>query len=381
MKYKNFKMLVEATDETGESNYYQKIDIKTAINILKSNCKKYNVNKPIYRGMRGKNKSVFGIVEGQKGGRKSENTTNHYTVIMDEVIKSTDSKYPLRSKSIICSNSKDYAKRYGDVYNIIPFDDVVIGLVPEKDIWYVDLIGDYTFKDLNDYFNKFKIGDESISKIASSLKSLDASKYANRFESVFGKQDGDILAGIKKAFDLDHLGFKFLTQDKFSANTFNEMWIAGKCLVVKESLHDTLVKYYDEIISGDYELMYKMNDNDYYTLDDYMDGGEAVIVNKKFSNTINLNMDIYDKVDRDEFFGTTLKKYVKPNDVEEYLEYIADDSFTDKMDSTNASVAYFLRRMGNTMLSSYFNYSGIKIKYVGDIDVTYAFYKIDGKNN
>jgi hypothetical protein len=43
-------------------------------------------NKPIWRGSKSGEAESY-ILEGQKGSRRSANTSNHYTLILDEQLK------------------------------------------------------------------------------------------------------------------------------------------------------------------------------------------------------------------------------------------------------------------------------------------------------
>lgn len=377
MKFKDYKIAIINEASVTDSSYYEAIDMKSAIEILKTKCKKYDPDHPIMRGMSGNSRSMFGIIEGEKGGRKSQNTSNQYTVILDNLIASENSKYPLRSKSIICSTIKTYASRYGDLYYIIPYDDTIIGVVDDKDIWYIELGDDYSVKDMNDLFKRANIGDSSFSQIVSDLKKLDPEKYTKEFESFFGKQS-DVENGIKKAYDLNKLRFKFTTQDKLS-NAGSELWISGKCLVISSTVYDSLIKHHDELTNG-YDVYIK-NGLKYYTPDEYVDFGDSVIVNSKFKFIDLTKYEYFDKVERDDFFGKDLIKYVKKESLSDYKEHISDDSFHEAFDEKGMLVKYLDEKIWNQeSLSQYFDFSGITITYNKDknLKVTFAFYKIDG---
>ena len=68
--------------------------------------------------------------------RKSRNTTNYYTVLLDNL--PVWQQYPKRSRSLICANTKEHANQYslpGVPYLILPFNGAKIGVCPESDIW------------------------------------------------------------------------------------------------------------------------------------------------------------------------------------------------------------------------------------------------------
>ena len=104
MRLKNY--LVEQAGRT------KNLSLDEAVVIVKKNCMKaYNAYKnessQIFRGIDESSYSC-GYIDPKKGVRRSANTTNHYTLIMDNSSKWT--KYPKRSQSIICSSSQRSAE-------------------------------------------------------------------------------------------------------------------------------------------------------------------------------------------------------------------------------------------------------------------------------
>jgi hypothetical protein len=76
------------------------------------------------------------IIEPSKHERVSANTSNVYTLLIDNL--RSWSEYPKRSRSIICSTSAFNAAGYG-VHNpphqVFPEDGAKIGVAPRSDIW------------------------------------------------------------------------------------------------------------------------------------------------------------------------------------------------------------------------------------------------------
>lgn len=66
--------------------------------------------------------------------RKSANTANYYTAYIDGAPEWK--KYPPRSKSIICTNSKKVADQYGNIYIVIPKNGSRFGVCPKFDFWF-----------------------------------------------------------------------------------------------------------------------------------------------------------------------------------------------------------------------------------------------------
>lgn len=117
----------------------KEIRLASAIDICKQKCQtflKYPDKFPVYRGSR--LVVSHGRADPKKLDRKSANTKNYYTYILDN--SSAWSQYPDRKNSFICTTSEETGwefalKNGGDVYRLIPFDDARFGIAPSIDIW------------------------------------------------------------------------------------------------------------------------------------------------------------------------------------------------------------------------------------------------------
>jgi len=87
----------------------------------------------IYRGEHARSEGVQ-YVEPAKFKRRSANTMNYYTEIVDN--SDRWSMYPKRSESLICSTDFDNARGYGTAYVVLPQGNPVIGICPGEDWWY-----------------------------------------------------------------------------------------------------------------------------------------------------------------------------------------------------------------------------------------------------
>ena len=100
----------------------------------------------IYRGLRQTN-SKFIYVRPSQTERTSKNTKNIYTALMD--ILPSWQGWPRRSRSVICSDSTEYAGGYagpseqyssdtklGALYAVLPKDGAKIAVCSQQDIWY-----------------------------------------------------------------------------------------------------------------------------------------------------------------------------------------------------------------------------------------------------
>lgn len=154
MKFKQYKLILESEQKKDNdphplfkdmSHYRKEIEnVDDVVKLIKEKC---DVKNYLYRGF--EDDGDYYIIDGSKGERVSKNTTNYYTLILDQIFAtgSAYKNYPLRSKSIICSTSKKTASHYGNVYVVLPFKGVDIGYIGSDDIWNSDIeIGEMNFK-------------------------------------------------------------------------------------------------------------------------------------------------------------------------------------------------------------------------------------------
>jgi len=101
----------------------------------------------IYRGVGGYGDFAYIDPSKSKDLRRSASTSNYYTLMMDN--SSKWSKYPKRSKSIICSTDSEYSDGFGDVYNVYPINGGKVGVCPYMDIWGSKRL-QYSFEDISE---------------------------------------------------------------------------------------------------------------------------------------------------------------------------------------------------------------------------------------
>lgn len=114
--------LLEAA--VGKLPTFDKLEIEEAIHLLNKHCKNalwmLEENKSIYRGDVSNEKNSFTTIDTNLTTRKSQNTSNYYTMILDNHPEMKD--FPKRSKSLICSTSLDDARVYsGAVITMLLF--------------------------------------------------------------------------------------------------------------------------------------------------------------------------------------------------------------------------------------------------------------------
>jgi len=277
MKYKEF--LIENND-----SYKTNLSLEDAIKLIKENC---DVTNFLYRGYKSSQKYLH--IDSNKSERKSANTSNHYTVLIDTFL---EDKFPLRSKSIICTNDIEKAKGYGYVYVVLPYKNAKVASVGDPDIWDKEVkIGTmnlpiYTY---NHIFESLGISSESYKLFMKGLKEVvykmrktlielaesddehDVFMYVKKMNididtdyfdggkkkikveddvslyvlfSMFGLYD-DIYTIIEDAYSSDNLGFELITK-KPKSNYKNEYWIGGQSIMVLEHYWNEFLKEYNK---------------------------------------------------------------------------------------------------------------------------------------
>jgi hypothetical protein len=214
----------------------------------------------IYRGMN-TNHGDFSFVQPSQFTRKSKNTLNAYTLLIDNL--PAWKAYPKRSKSIIASSDYSRATDYGNgggIYCVFPENGAKIGVCPTADIWNsfsrsmaVDMhtfnhslrnliMLAYNTKDL--YVEEFK----EWNRFLESLDHVDKMRFDIHDDYVLPGTIQDLNLSVsdylKKGSKLkliDHLA-KILdpTGNRFELKKvgddlpqFKEVWTDGDCVLIK----------------------------------------------------------------------------------------------------------------------------------------------------
>lgn len=240
---------IDFLNESTESPYKTKRLSDTEIlKVFNENCSNMKFDRPLWRGMRGDSEGY--ILQGEKGARKSINTSNHYTIIIDHFIKENGKPdWPLRSKSVICASYKnqDHASSFGsELYAIFPFDDVTCGVTPEDDIWAIKFRKNerYSMTTLNEDYSMNGIKANSYSSIVNGIKEFlkDESNSEEKLYRFFKPNENHIEKFLKELY-FDEIGFEYMKSDKVDKlNDKREIWLSGKCLAVSYKAWNNLLK-------------------------------------------------------------------------------------------------------------------------------------------
>jgi len=217
------------------------IDKNTAISEIKKNCwnnYKFFLKKRewVFRGIRRKSDAYLKIDSNTGTPRVSANTPrNYYTLLMDNL--SSWKKYPLRSRSIICSTSDEYAEDYGTLYVVIPYDDANVGIASDEDIWDSFKMGGLNrfnnFLSMAFFENGLKVGKSSYKELEKALIEINKSgKYDGDKLNIFDK-DRDVMKQLDRIMSPKYNGFKHGIKNM---SPHKEVWIQGKSILVNEEI-------------------------------------------------------------------------------------------------------------------------------------------------
>lgn len=258
-----FKEFLDEASVGDEPNIEQ-LKVDKAVEMLNANCKDalwmLYENRPIYRGdyrlLKNAKVTGFAVVDASATERRSENTSNYYTLIFDNIPKMKE--FPKRSRSFIATTTKDTAVTYaigqdGAVSVLIPFDGVKIGFVNKRDMWDVQLTPFDLPKDSvtsqNEIFQSMGLPDNNWDawiKFDKELKNDDKSAY-NRFSSAVGyklaeKYKRSFLEVVGQAYSPANTKFTHYTTANMPHSSESEVWIGGKCVIISQKMWSKLLK-------------------------------------------------------------------------------------------------------------------------------------------
>jgi hypothetical protein len=205
----------------------------------------------LFRGVYAES-NQFLKVQPSKFNRESANTSNLYTLVIDNHPKWK--KYPKRGKSIICTTHDGNASAYGDVFYVFPKDGSSYGICPNSDMWIsfyksgIDEL-DYDFNHAVLNFAK-KLGVDTkplygtnYRDLVMMLTEMDKEimvqdvivKYNLKFAK--SKYDNDMLKLLQEILDPVRNGFKVINNPNQLPPRDGglEIWTSGDCYMVGQN--------------------------------------------------------------------------------------------------------------------------------------------------
>lgn len=270
MSRQTFKMFLEAS-VGNQPKYDHKADDEV-IKIIETKCKDaipmILANAMIYRGdkMSPAEESSYNstnaaawVVDPSATERKSQNTSNHYTVILDN--HPAYKSFPKRSRSFICSTdfetAQSFSASFDSVLVVIPFDGTKIGICKSGDLWAtrIKLFGQVMgMRGLNQALEKMGIEDNFNDIVRFSNELAEGNPRAvEKFQKVFGKDasikgTNTFLDEIFNALMPDKIDMTHATTATLGVGKYidREVWVGGKVLLIARSRWREFRKYFLE---------------------------------------------------------------------------------------------------------------------------------------
>jgi len=231
--------------EISKKKYKKKeLDIGKVADYLKKNCSQFlsnNIDTPLYRGTWSEYETGAVKIDTTSGTRRSENTWNHYTLLLDN--SPYYQGWPKRSKSIICTTDPREASSYGTVMALIPVDGAKIGIVPESDMWHAhfDFSAMFNRKDTMDFetlpWTMTRLGFPDTT-YASLVKHASTPKFIKKFAEEFPDatiRPEEFLPYLLEQMAPANVGMEMRTTADFITTDFKkrECWVEGKCVLIE----------------------------------------------------------------------------------------------------------------------------------------------------
>lgn len=244
------------------------------VKIILEKCKNFDINNiKIHREFYFKNiEKTNYLIDPKKIERKSANTDNYYTYIIDN---SKDwEKFPKRKNSLICSVSNN------GVWRVIPFDNAKFGICPKSDLWnsfhkltnmdgYYLGLADFNilFKilykiivgyDLND--NTKEIFFDNLDILSNKIKVVSIPDFSNHIKiSEYGSRSiiqieeiykyllrfDNMRVALEELFKPDE--FNISDYDSLKPNTWKEVWTDSTCILIHRDNFENIFKLLKKI--------------------------------------------------------------------------------------------------------------------------------------
>lgn len=241
--------------------YTSAVDPSMVLDLLQTHCSQalHTMGKtPMARFSR-KGYEIVSIVDPTVGERKSQNTTNQYTLLMDNSPYMKD--FPKRSRSIICHSIYPPYYESGasdNMYMIYPFDNTVIGVCPDEDLWDTKVtipglgLHDRSWETMNNVLQKLHVPDDSYAELYAYMKSDDLVEAYHNFTKYMKSLGGRSYPMNKEVFVpledpkmlLEHIqycmrpevtGLSVTSIGAWRNIGKKECWIGGKFLAISSN--------------------------------------------------------------------------------------------------------------------------------------------------
>ena len=236
MKFKNY--LNEGRSKS--------LELEEAIKLINSNCsqalKQYKKEHVIYRALDDNNMNNYLLTKPTGKKRKSVNTYNHYTLIMNN--HPMWKKYPKRQ--IICSGGngeraiEQISGGFEEVYVVLPYDGAKIGICPKDDVWdsffRIQDEGWGCMDDFNDWlYNARGIEDDNWKKFMEQTKDNEMRVAKHKNSSIW-----DYISDKMEPTD-NHFKVVSISSYNVKKNENVEVWTDSPCVLARAFWMDAIL--------------------------------------------------------------------------------------------------------------------------------------------
>ena len=236
----------EFTTEAAVTPYQaENLQLEKAMTLLNAHCTEAlaMLETPIWRSMKDHQEPLV-FIDTTNSERKSQNTSNHYTLLLDN--SPYYKLWPKRSKSLIATTDDRYARGFvGTMYALFPFNGTRIGVCPVRDIWEVmATLPEFqtnihtTFEGIADMCrNYLYLPDTSYAEFVAAVK-LPRVEEELRYLSNGKVGSEDFIDVLNRGMAPDRTGMQIKTIKSFASKhpMDNEVWFSGKCIAIEKSL-------------------------------------------------------------------------------------------------------------------------------------------------
>lgn len=259
MRFQGY-ILSEKVSDGGKEKRSVGIKKDEAVKFYTEKCKKYSKDKSnpvLYRGVDGND--PYNIVDPTKTERKSAYTSNHTTLLIDNL--PSWKNYPKRSRSIICTLDGGVAGGYGQKFRVIPSDNCKFGVCPRSDIWYSFV--DFDVSEFNMVLKHHGIKDTNFATLTKGLIDFEkiiklhaegdlVADFDAPEESIFGPlisramrgKPLEIMKWLDSVMSPDYNDF---TTDIKKADQEAEVWVGnGPVLLIENIIYEDFLRLVDD---------------------------------------------------------------------------------------------------------------------------------------
>lgn len=234
---------------------YENLDLDYAKKLMDRYCTEARpmLSKPLWRGMSNHTKGDVILINPSSGKRESQNTSNHYTLLIDSSPYMQD--WPKRSSSLICSTSMNYAYSYAydrkELFALFPVDGAKIAVCPKPDMWATDIMlpeFNMFFRGTNynmDSFNTWLL-DLGINDNIESFKNAHTKEEVTNLCKKYKVDPKQFIPILYNALSPKRANFRLMTIPEFIksgvSRQSHECWVGDNVVAIRAPLWEQMTK-------------------------------------------------------------------------------------------------------------------------------------------